>query len=148
MPEKDKGILRGHEGISRRTMLKRIGAGAAVAWSAPVLTSLGTPAFAQTPICRQPCDYVCGGEITYCGSSSCEFPECACEQDTENNCMCAQNAGCDDLRPCTSSDDCINGGRCVFDTCCGGGVCIRDCGDCDPTAPNRRSRRGTKTALG
>jgi hypothetical protein len=34
-------------GISRRRLLKRIGAGAAVAWSAPVITSLRTPAFAQ-----------------------------------------------------------------------------------------------------
>lgn len=36
-----------HDSISRRTMLKRLGAGAAVAWSVPVLTSLRTPAFAQ-----------------------------------------------------------------------------------------------------
>jgi hypothetical protein len=35
------------DGISRRKMLKRIGAGAAVAWTAPILTSVQTPAFAQ-----------------------------------------------------------------------------------------------------
>jgi hypothetical protein len=35
--------------VSRRAMLKRIGAGAAVAWSAPVITSIRTPAFAQYP---------------------------------------------------------------------------------------------------
>ena len=35
------------EGVSRRRMLKRIGAGAAVAWTAPILTSIRTPAFAQ-----------------------------------------------------------------------------------------------------
>jgi hypothetical protein len=39
------------ESISRRRMLKRIGAGAAVAWTAPVLTSIRTPAFAATPAC-------------------------------------------------------------------------------------------------
>jgi hypothetical protein len=38
-----------HHSISRRAMLKRIGAGAAIAWSAPVLSSFRTPAFAQYP---------------------------------------------------------------------------------------------------
>lgn len=38
--------------ISRRRMLKRIGAGAAVAWTAPILTSVRVPAFAQYPTCR------------------------------------------------------------------------------------------------
>ncbi len=44
------------EGISRRRMLKRIGAGAAIAWSAPVLTSFRAPAFAVSPVCQG-----CGG---------------------------------------------------------------------------------------
>jgi hypothetical protein len=40
------------EDISRRRMLRRIGAGAAVAWTVPVLTSIRTPAFAATaPSC-------------------------------------------------------------------------------------------------
>jgi CHRD domain-containing protein len=40
-------------GVSRRRMLKRIGAGAAVAWTAPILTSVRTPAFAQaSPSCH------------------------------------------------------------------------------------------------
>src|SRR5438093_8192053 len=34
------------DGISRRRMLKRIGAGAAIAWTAPIVTSLHTPAWA------------------------------------------------------------------------------------------------------
>jgi hypothetical protein len=37
--------------LSRRRLLKRIGAGAAVAWSAPVLTSFHAPAFAASPAC-------------------------------------------------------------------------------------------------
>jgi hypothetical protein len=37
-----------HEGsVSRREMLKRLGATAGVAWAAPVLTSIRTPAYAQ-----------------------------------------------------------------------------------------------------
>jgi hypothetical protein len=40
-------------GISRRRLIKRIGTGAAVAWTAPILTSLRVPAFAQSPpACR------------------------------------------------------------------------------------------------
>jgi CHRD domain-containing protein len=40
-------------GISRRRMLKRIGAGAAIAWTAPIITSVRVPAFAQaSPSCH------------------------------------------------------------------------------------------------
>ena len=52
------------EGISRRKMLKRIGAGAAIAWTAPVLTSIKTPAFAQSP-----CEKDCGGNDCGCNSA-------------------------------------------------------------------------------
>jgi hypothetical protein len=38
--------------ISRRRLIKRLGAGAAVAWSAPVLMSVKVPAFAQSPSCH------------------------------------------------------------------------------------------------
>ena len=40
--------------ISRRTVLKRVGAGAAIAWTAPVIASIRVPAFAQaegSPLC-------------------------------------------------------------------------------------------------
>jgi hypothetical protein len=37
------------ESITRRRILKRFGAGAAIAWSAPVISSLQAPAFAQYP---------------------------------------------------------------------------------------------------
>ena len=38
--------------ISRRRLIKRLGAGAAVAWSAPVLMSVKVPAFSQSPSCH------------------------------------------------------------------------------------------------
>jgi hypothetical protein len=68
------------DGISRRKMLKRIGAGTAVAWTAPILTSIRTPAFAQS-----------GGQ--------CDCPPTSCGTDTqfcpprENNCACAPHHG-------------------------------------------------------
>jgi Cu/Zn superoxide dismutase len=41
------------QGISRRRMLKRVGAGVAVAWTAPILTSVRVPAYAQvSPGCQ------------------------------------------------------------------------------------------------
>jgi CHRD domain len=44
--------LQGAGGVSRRKMLQRIGAGVAVAWTAPIITSLKVPAFAQSPTCH------------------------------------------------------------------------------------------------
>jgi CHRD domain-containing protein len=44
IPEEPQGV----GGISRRRMLRRIGAGVAVAWTAPILTSVRVPAYAQT----------------------------------------------------------------------------------------------------
>jgi hypothetical protein len=38
---------RGAGGISRRRMLRRMGAGVAIAWTAPILTSVRVPAYAQ-----------------------------------------------------------------------------------------------------
>lgn len=93
-------------------------------------------------------DYVCGGPMQSCGSFDCEHPECFCDQTSERRGICAQNASCSDLRPCNSSSDCINGGQCVLDSCCGGGVCIRECGNCAPTGSSRRSQKAGKTALG
>jgi Cu/Zn superoxide dismutase len=43
-PEEPQGA----GGISRRRMLRRMGAGVAVAWTAPILTSVRVPAYAQT----------------------------------------------------------------------------------------------------
>jgi hypothetical protein len=39
-------------GVSRRQVLKRIGVGAAVAWTAPILTSVRVPAYAASPSCH------------------------------------------------------------------------------------------------
>jgi hypothetical protein len=65
------------EEISRRRMLKRIGAGAAVAWSAPILTSIRTPAFAQYGGCSPGSScFACQGcptpESPHCGGN----PDC------------------------------------------------------------------------
>ena len=49
IPEEPQGI----GDISRRRMLRRLGAGVAVAWTAPILTSVRVPAYAQvSPGCN------------------------------------------------------------------------------------------------
>src|SRR5918992_1355593 len=61
--------------ISRRTMLRRTGAAAGVAFAAPVITSITTPAFAQ----GTPPGPVCPGAI------------CASQSDGDDFCACANN---------------------------------------------------------
>jgi hypothetical protein len=114
------------EGISRRRMLKRIGAGAAVAWTAPIITSLTTPAFAQYAVCdciSDPCFNECGPP----GAG------CLCAQTTESDCDCFIPV-CNE--PCGSSSDCGTGRRCVV-TCCDPPSCADLCID-------SKARRGSR----
>ena len=104
-------------GISRRRALKRIGAGAAIAWSAPILTSLRTPAFAQSPTCG-PCEGdFCGGQ-----SQCSDAPPlgCFCAQivGSEPTCFCYQDDFCSNRTPCPNGQsDCPSGQTCTH-TCC------------------------------
>lgn len=118
--------------ISRRRMLKRIGAGAAIAWSAPVLTSLRVPAFAQAT--SGPCSGVpCQGfpECSHDGTDS-KTPTCHCHFTAEGDCVCFNNAFCKDMQTCNSSADCANlgpGWRCLDnDNGCHASICSPPCG--------------------
>jgi hypothetical protein len=121
-----------HEGISRRRMLKRIGAGAAVAWTAPVLTSLKTPAFAQAyPPC--PCDL----------NTPCNFAiDC---EDSGGSCNCwvladRSKCWCGPISPCTDYVPCDNG------RCAEGFVCVENCCGqlCYPECPAQSGPRGPR----
>jgi hypothetical protein len=97
-------------------MLKRTGTAAAVAWSAPVLTSLHTPAMAQQRYCGAfpDCGSACGEPFNSCGDN------CICVQTVDGTCACIQlNVCCLDCRACTSSADCGDGCVCVNDNCFG-----------------------------
>lgn len=115
------------ERISRRRMLKRIGAGAAVAWTAPIITSvMASPAFAQSPTCdciSDPCSNECGPP----GAG------CLCAQPTEGGCACFIP---ECLSPCNSSSDCGSGQLCVT-ICCGENFCAALC-----SGSSGRGRRG------
>lgn len=114
----EKGEPMAEERVSRRRMLKRIGAGAAVAWTAPVITTLSAgPAFAQSAACdcrSDPCLNPCGPP--------------------DGGCLCAEHVGggCDCfipqcLSPCSQDSDCGPGALCVL-TCCGENTCANLCG--------------------
>ena len=135
------------EGISRRKMLKRIGAGAAIAWTAPILTSIASPAFAASGA-------ACGGNedcgcVTPCESAI------ACHGNSSCNCWVLSpdnGGGCKCLffvQSCGQFADCPNGqgdcdrlapGTCCVQTCCGQ-TCTPACGT--DMKPKHRGRART-----
>jgi hypothetical protein len=131
------------ERISRRRMLKRIGAGAAVAWMSPVVTSLGTHAWAgECPECEGGPGVGCavGGDDCF-GQTDCSPPgkSCICLRTTEEECFCDLNSNCADLQPCNGTGDCPPGYACTY-SCCGGTLCGPPCS----AKPRRRLRGRTQ----
>lgn len=125
--------------LSRRSMLKRLGAGAAVVWTAPVLTSLGTRAMAQgTPPPDECADNP--RDQCQCVAPSCDGdPDCFCTTPAEGGCVCVDcgNSACDLFEPCNSSADCPSTHVCAVSTCCEPPhTCIPRCGAAPcPTGP-------------
>jgi hypothetical protein len=136
------------EGISRRRLLKGLGAGTAVAWSAPVLMSINTPAFAQASPTCEPFD-ICG-QGDFCGPNSGCGEGCGgCTILMDNTCFCWSSAyWCEpDGQTCQSDADCIPPHRCGrfqnIDCICGTGdtsACFFACGARGPA----RAPRGAK----
>jgi len=135
--------------VSRRKMLKGIGAGAAVVWAAPVLTSVRAPVFAA-------------------GSARCGCPPADCNNfaTCDNGCLCAPHHGggpcvcwlsgfCSGVGQdlCQTDQDCINQFGPTFvcgdinpDTCraiCGGD----DTACLDTTGCSGKQRKGRGTGL-
>jgi len=127
--------------VSRRRMLKRIGAGAAVAWSAPILTSMRVPAFAQYGGNCEPAKQFCGPPDPRCGvpGVACPLPNgCAvgaCTLQLDNSCLCWDFAVCTSPNPiCQSDADCGPGFKCgpvdpsCMNLCAGNRGCFHQCG--------------------
>jgi hypothetical protein len=147
--------------ISRRGMLRRIGTGAAIVWTVPVVTSIHAPALAQASCnpdphqcegCPAP-EFSCPSDDNKpCAGPGCQSGFCngglGCfvHEDMENCCCrCLQNSRCSCLTPCQSNADCSVGG-CIKNTKCGpGGFCMSCCGtNCHSS--RGASRRGGRTA--
>jgi hypothetical protein len=124
MDELDREV---QDRISRRRMIKRLGAATAVAWTAPVLSTLGgSPAFAQT----QPCpdcapagstgDQACGNQPD-CGAEPAGNP-CSCLRNSAGQCECHSCVFCDNpaVTPCGTqpgAGPCPPGWICAVSCC-------------------------------
>src|SRR5918999_555320 len=102
MDELDREV---QDRISRRRMIKRLGAATAVAWTAPVLSTLGgSPAFAQQGYCPTCApvgstgDQACANQPD-CGSEPSGNP-CSCLRTVEGTCACHSCVFCDNPDPC------------------------------------------------
>jgi hypothetical protein len=125
--------------VSRRDVLKRIGAGALVAWTAPIVTSIGARAFASRPA-RKACeDKTCGPDPCF-DQSVCASPQsgCTCLATTDGPCYCHQGSSCDALTPCTNRHECPPGWACAA-SCCEGTLCVPPCGTFVAALPGRRT---------
>jgi hypothetical protein len=136
--------------VSRRRMLGRIGATSALVWSAPALTSIASPAWAQgspppgaceagNPFCGNSgplCDGTCQPGVT-CGRCVLTHSGCLCwsiatcllEEPT-----CQSDADCQEIRP---GSICGPLAPCSFDDVCfDNSVCYTPC---EPAPVSRRA---------
>jgi hypothetical protein len=108
-------------GVSRRTLLKTVGAGTAVIWAAPAVTSLSASAFASSTNPHPECIGATCDTFEQCSSGN---PDCVCTTTSEGGGFCIPGSThCADLADCTTSADCSGGAVCIVNTCCGGGKC-------------------------
>lgn len=131
--------------VSRRRMLKQIGASSALIWSAPALTTVTAPAFAQqgSPLCRLLTAGLCGPgspDLT-CAEGGCPplSPTCFCGRTLDGNCFCTSGGVCNAPGPpiCQSDADCeafVGPGTrcaeldpCTGNACSGRRVCVTPC---------------------
>ncbi len=127
---------RSQEGsVSRRTVLKRIGAAGAVAWVTPVISSLTTPAHAAGVVSAPgaPCDTPgnCDNGFSQCGTCG-DFESSSCYTNPAGAGFCAEDAFCAGLQTCAPGS-CPPGYECAVGTACncdlaGPGVCLKLCG--------------------
>ena len=115
-------------GLSRRDVIKRAAVVGAVAWSAPMISSIRTPAFAASlpPGCATA---ECGTFISCATptSGACVDDVCACAEAAQGGGFCFCNAFCVDVTPCPNGQsDCSGNTTCALNTCCGN-VCLSAC---------------------
>ena len=125
-------------GVSRRRMLKRIGAGAAIAWTAPILTSIRTPAFAYEGCqggvpCQAPGD-VCSGQVP-CGNQGCFCNQNVTDGVPNGNFCCTVPTDCTN-QDCRNNADCPQGQVCQA-TCCANPKCFVVCTSAHGAVPKR-----------
>jgi hypothetical protein len=135
--------------VSRRTMLKGVGAGAAIAWSTPILSSLRTPAFAQgSPPPPPGCDqnqtcFDCPDRATCHSNDACQC--WLVSPDNGSGCFCGTFVdGCDGAPHCDGGQGQCAGGTTCVQTCCGQ-VCVEACSSHSKAQVRHAGRRTTRT---
>ena len=120
-------------GISRRTVLKRVGAGVAVAWTAPVLLSMQGRAWAASPTpCGDQCNGIGCGNNPPCPGDDCSLQcradgsECVCLAPNGFCLVCSSDAECEQFGP---------GYVCTQNCICGPTGCAAPCGGQASRAP-------------
>jgi hypothetical protein len=112
--------------VSRKSLLTRAGAGAAVLGAGSMLTATtASAAAAHTTACNANgcgAENQCEGGYDNCLGHDC----CYCWVTTEGCCFCGQDYFCDSTIPCSSSNQCPAGWACAS-TCCGP-TCVPPCG--------------------
>lgn len=120
----DEETLDEPRGLSRRSALTRIGAGAAVIWSAPTLLSIGASASAASGV---PCNACSNNDIACDGLNACEGGcNCWVRADGAGNCCGVAVEFCSPSNACGAANSCPAGYTCVS-TCCGN-ICVAPCG--------------------
>ena len=93
-------------GISWRSIIKRVGAGAAVVWATPVVTTVGARALAA-PASPAPGGTVCPNCDLTCPLSGNQCaPGCFCFTRQSGGCECVRANLCGGAIDCTSDADC------------------------------------------
>jgi hypothetical protein len=111
--------------ISRRTTLKGVAAGTAIAWTAPILMSIESKAAAASnPVS----EFICGTPGSCDNFASCGDPslECVCAGNTSFGSLCVEaSTPCAGLADCNSDLTCSDGiSICVVNSCCVRAVCV------------------------
>jgi hypothetical protein len=128
----DEDAVESTRGVSRRTALKGIGAGAAVAWTAPTLLSLSASGAAAGS--AVPCQDCTNGGAACEGIFACGNPgpgeECNCWVRADGNGNCCGGFGinhqCSPANACGPNLSCPPGYVCIA-SCCGN-ACVAPCG--------------------
>jgi hypothetical protein len=133
------------EGISRRSAIKRIGVVGAVAWSAPVLSSMSAPAFAQGGSGPNPeCAGAQCGTFTQCSSGN---PDCVCVSLSGGGGLCVPGSTqCAGLTLCPTGTECAPGELCAVNTCCVNAVCVPVALECEKGTGSSGAARASSGA--
>ena len=120
--------------ITRRRVLKRIGAGATLAWSAPAISSLSRAVAQQpTPRCTE-CSAICNGEGELACGTGANGRTCGCRPiKGSGDCFCHEDPPeCDQAHVLSCAEGpCPDGMVCIESDCCpdvGGFACVTPCG--------------------